>query len=113
MIVTGVAVSPRSVFDQLVKAQYDVLVTDFSMPIANEVDGLEVVRQIRAQFPEVAIVVLTGVKKVLRYIALLNGGVRTIVSKDSKSEEITKAINQAFNGLVFLGRSSAALMKVY
>ncbi|PUA19973.1 response regulator transcription factor [Glaciimonas sp. PCH181] len=112
MIVTGIAASPRGVFQQLDKQQCDILVTDFSMPVQNEVDGIEMIRQIRLQFPMIAVVVLTAMKKAPLYTALLELGVRAIVNKDSDNGEIAQAINQAFNGLIFLGRSSAELMKM-
>lgn len=112
MVVTGVAASPRGVFHQLDKGECDVLLTDFSMPVANEVDGIEMIRQIRLQFPTIAVVVLTAMRKTPLYTTLLDLGVRAIVNKDSDSREIAKAINQAFNGLIFLGKSSAELMKM-
>ncbi|MGS0742368.1 response regulator [Glaciimonas sp. GG7] len=112
MIVSGLALSPNSLFETLGKCECDVLVTDFSMPIENQVDGLEMIRQIRIQFPAIAVVVLTAMKKAPLYSALLALGVRGIVSKDSGNTEITKAIIQAFNGVIFLARSSAELMKM-
>ncbi|QRX83189.1 response regulator transcription factor [Glaciimonas sp. PAMC28666] len=111
MVVIGLAVSPGSLFEVLRKADCDVLVTDLSMPVENEIDGLEMIRTIRLQFPTVAVVILTATRKPALYHALLTLGVCAIVHKKGESAEIAEAINKACEGKVFLGQSSAELMK--
>lgn len=112
MVVTGLAVSASSLLKVLRNGNCDVLVTDLSMPVENEIDGLEMIRQIRLQFPRVAVVTLTATKKPSLYHALLTLGVYAIVHKKGENAEITEAINKARQGQIFLGQSSAELMKL-
>ncbi|KAF3998065.1 response regulator transcription factor [Glaciimonas immobilis] len=112
MVVTGLASSPGAIFELLVKWDCDVLVTDLSMPVNNEIDGMEMIRQIRTQFPMVAVVVLTAMKKASLYHALLTIGARAIVHKGGENSEIVEAINQACRGQTFLGKSCAELLKM-
>ncbi|MFC5472436.1 response regulator [Paraherbaspirillum soli] len=110
MAVIGLAHDPRSLFLLLNNVECDVLITDFSMPSETEADGLAMIRQIRSQFPAVVVVVLTVLKNAPLYRELLGLGVRAILHKDSKSMELAKAVTQAFNGLIFLGSSTAELL---
>ena len=112
MVVIGLAVGPVSLFEMLAKTDCDVAVTDLSMPVNNEVDGLEMIRQIRQRFPTVAVVVLTATKKTSLYHALLTLGVSAILHKGGEIAEIAEAINHACEGQIFLGKSSAELMKM-
>ncbi|HWW08371.1 response regulator transcription factor [Collimonas sp.] len=109
--VIGMAHDPLSLFSLLKHVECDVLVTDFSMPSKTEVDGLAMIRQVRKQFPAVVVVVLTVLKNAPLYRELLGAGVSGILHKDSESMEIVKAVTQVYNGLVFLGRSSAELLE--
>jgi DNA-binding NarL/FixJ family response regulator len=57
IVVVGMALSGEAALTLVAEQRPDVLVLDLAMP---GMDGVDVARQVRARFPEVAIVVLTG-----------------------------------------------------
>ena len=51
--------SPEALLSTLRATPADLLITDFSMPSDQEVDGLALIRRIRRDFPDLPIIVLT------------------------------------------------------
>jgi DNA-binding NarL/FixJ family response regulator len=72
-----------------------VALLDLRMP---RVDGIEATRRIRAQAPQVEVVVLTTYADDESVVAALRAGARGYLTKDASSEEIERAIRDAARG---------------
>jgi two-component system, NarL family, response regulator NreC len=77
----------------------NVLVLDLMMP---GLSGLEVARQIRKHSPETRIVILSMHKDESYVLEALKNGAAAYVLKDSSSEELVRAINEAAAGRRYL-----------
>jgi DNA-binding NarL/FixJ family response regulator len=75
--------------------QPDVALLDLRMP---RVDGVEATREIRAEFPDVEVVVLTTYADDESVMSALRAGARGYLTKDASSEEIERAIRDATRG---------------
>ena len=79
----------------------DVLVLDLSLPDA---DGLVMIRQLRAQRPEVAIIVLTMHEGALYVQDAMAAGAAGFVTKRSSPDELVEAVRTAGEGGTYLSR---------
>lgn len=70
----------------------DVVVTDLSLPDGS---GLEIVRALRAEFPQIGIVVLTMHSGDEQIFAAMEAGASAFVGKDAPSEDVVAAARQA------------------
>jgi DNA-binding NarL/FixJ family response regulator len=70
----------------------DVILLDYRLPGA---DGVQVARRVRAECPEVAIVVLTAAAQEREIEALLETGTVACVGKDESLDTIVEAIRRA------------------
>jgi DNA-binding NarL/FixJ family response regulator len=77
----------------------DVVLMDLRMP---EVDGVEATRRIRAEHPEVHVVVLTTYADDESVFAALRAGARGYLTKDAGAEEIGRAIARVAAGEALL-----------
>jgi DNA-binding NarL/FixJ family response regulator len=73
----------------------DVVVMDISMP---ELDGIEATRQIKAQNPGVAVLVLTAYDDDQYVFALLEAGAAGYLLKDVQAGELVRAIKSVHAG---------------
>lgn len=83
----------------LLHAHCHVLVLDLSLPDA---DGLVMLRQLRAQRPELTIVVMTMHHGSLYVQEALSAGAAAFVTKSSPPEELVEAIRRAAAGKTYL-----------
>jgi NarL family two-component system response regulator YdfI len=77
----------------------DVVLMDLRMPA---MDGLEATQQIRANFPHIAIIVLTTYDEDELMLRSLQAGVRGYLLKDSGLETVLQAIERAARGEMLL-----------
>lgn len=73
----------------------EVILTDIEMPVMN---GIELTRQVKAAFPETAVVVLTKFDDDEKLFAAVRAGACGYVLKDAPIEEIKDAIREAKSG---------------
>ena len=73
----------------------DVVLMDVRMPA---MDGLEAIKQIRAQFPHIAIIVLTTYDEDEVMLRSLQAGARGYLLKESDVEVVLHAIERAARG---------------
>ena len=78
--------------NQALCKQFDVVMTDLKMP---DMDGMELVRKLRCERPETAIVVITGYGSVPSAVEAIKLGVTDYIEKPFSPQEIIKAIDRA------------------
>ncbi|TDD46225.1 response regulator transcription factor [Kribbella antibiotica] len=73
----------------------DVLLVDLRMP---NVDGVEATRQVRTEYPQTEVVVLTTYSDDESVLSALRAGARGFLTKDADAEAIGRAIQAAADG---------------
>jgi DNA-binding NarL/FixJ family response regulator len=93
--VVGTAEDGERAVSMVLETSPDVALLDLRMP---RVDGVEATRLIREQAPGVEVVVLTTYADGESVMAALRAGARSYLTKDASSEEIERAIRDAYQG---------------
>jgi two-component system capsular synthesis response regulator RcsB len=88
----------------------DVLVTDFAMPGGAHGDGLPLLQMLRERYPELQIVVFTGLDQAAIVQALFEAGISHILSKADDVSHIAAAVMAAHAGRRYLSPSIAPLL---
>jgi DNA-binding NarL/FixJ family response regulator len=82
----------------------DVAVIDISMP---NVDGLEVIRQLRVDYPKLPILVLTMHSEGQYVVRAVEAGAMGYITKQSAPEQLVKAIRKVHDGHRYLTDEAA------
>jgi len=88
----------------------DVLVTDFAMPGGEHGDGLQLLDFLGQRYPELAIVVITGIDRPAIVQAILSHGIEAIVSKADDMSHLRMAIQAAWVRRGYLSPAVASLL---
>lgn len=91
----GVAATGREALDVVADHAVDVVLMDVDMP---EMDGLEATRRLRAEQPEVKVIVLTMHDEPALMQRLIREGVHGYVLKSAGTDEIVRAVKQVCAG---------------
>lgn len=83
----------------------DLIVTDFRMPEPGLAGGLALLQDIRIAYPDVPLVVMTGIHNPAIHHAILSLGVKALISKSDRVKEIPEAIEDVMHGRIFLSTS--------
>lgn len=97
-VVVAEAGSSEELCEVLSTHRCDLVVTDLRMVQSRKPDGVELIRVLRHDYPEIPIVVLTAHKEVWLWRALIGLGVLGLVDKTSAMPELPKAIVCASTG---------------
>lgn len=89
---------------KVLKENWDIVITDISMPGRS---GLEILQQIRLDFPKLPILILSVYPEEQYAIRVLKAGASGYLTKDSAPEELVKAINQMLLGKKYITSSIA------
>jgi two-component system, NarL family, captular synthesis response regulator RcsB len=89
----------------------EVLVTDFAMPGGEHGDGLELIGFLRHRYPELRIIMLTGMDKTPLIRSLLAHGVHAVLSKTDDMSHLRAAIQAVHIGRRYFSPTIAKLMK--
>ena len=100
--VVGEAGDGREAIRKVDTLQPDLLLIDLSMPKLN---GIDAIREIKRQHPEIKIIVLTVHKSDEYIIAALRAGANGYMLKDASQNELLLAIDYVINGKTFLSPS--------
>ncbi|HMN72664.1 MAG TPA: response regulator transcription factor [Rhodoblastus sp.] len=84
------------------RPSFDLALIDLSMP---SVKGFEGVLRVRARFPGLPVVVVSGLEDPRIVTEAMNCGVSGFVPKSSKKADLTDAIRRVMNGEVFVPAS--------
>lgn len=71
--------------------QPDILVIDYQMPL---LDGISAIRQIRQEFPELIIILLSSLADDIQPDKILSSGVNLHLLKDSNGEDVIATIRK-------------------
>jgi len=85
--------SGEEALERLSKKGYTFLLTDIRMP--GKVNGLELIRQTKRQYPEVCVIAMTGHSKEFNYVEVVNAGATDFVNKPFGIEELEAKIKRA------------------
>ena len=80
----------------------DIVLMDFAMPILN---GMEATRQIKKQFPQAKVIILSMYKDDEYIINCLKAGALGYVNKQTTTEDLFKAIDTVYKGGYFTSSS--------
>ena len=106
--VVASAANGAQAIELVAEHQPDAILLDLHMPV---LDGTEATRRLTAQYPQVAIVVLTTYVDDTSVLDALRAGARSYLTKDADHTEIASALRAASEGLsVFDSRVHATLM---
>lgn len=81
----------------------DLLITDFSMPGDSRCDGLVMIQQLRRDYPNLPIIVLTQIQNSAILQSLIQVGVNGLILKKSVINELADAIRQILLGHRYIG----------
>ncbi len=106
MEVVGEAANGRDGLEKVSKLLPDVVLMDIAMPIMG---GLEAIRRIHKEFPEIKILVLTQYDDKDHVFPVIRAGANGFVSKTAASSELTSGIRAVFTGESYLSPTIAKL----
>lgn len=86
----------------------DLILLDILMPRTN---GIEVAQRLRAEYPDIKIVIISMEAKEYTIIQLMQIGIDGFVSKNGPMEEVLAAINSAEEGVPYYGHDLALLVR--
>lgn len=89
----------------------DVLVTDYAMPGGQYGDGMELIAFIRQRYPDLRVVVLTGMEKLALIRGLMAHGINAILSKTDDMSHLRAAIQATHIGRRYHSPRIANLLK--
>ena len=105
--VTGEAVNGVQALELARTGEIDVLLMDISMPDQSGVDAL---KAIKARFPDLAVLILSGFPEAHYATNLLRLGASGYLNKECEPEEIVKAIRTVSMGRKYISQSVAMLL---
>ncbi|HEX4061029.1 MAG TPA: response regulator transcription factor [Streptosporangiaceae bacterium] len=94
--VVGAAADGEQALDLVARHHPDAVLLDLNMPV---LDGVGAIRRLRAEHPDVAIVVLTTYADDASVLDALRAGARSYLTKDADHTEIAQALHAAAGGL--------------
>jgi len=104
MVVAGEACDGQEVLEQVRKNDYDVVLLDISMPGGN---GLDILKQLKSQKPELAILVLSMHPEEQYAVRVLKAGASGYITKARAPEELISAIRTVAFGRKYVSSSLA------
>lgn len=103
--VVGEAADAASALKQVEAAEWDLMITDISMP---NMSGLELIKQVRRTHPQLPVLVVSMHPAPQFARRALSAGAIGYLTKDSEFEEYMLAIDHAREGKRYVSRDAAA-----
>lgn len=105
--VTGEANNGREALELVRTGEVDVLLMDLSMP---EHGGVDALQAIKARFPELPVLILSGFPEAQYATTLLRYGASGYLNKDCAPEDIVNAIRTVARGRRYISPAVAELL---
>lgn len=107
--VTIEAANADTLFERLLDGTLcDLVLLDILMPGTN---GIEVAQRLRAEYPNIKIIIVSMETKEYTIIQLMQIGIDGFISKNGPMEEVRDAINSVEEGVPYYGRDLALLVR--
>ena len=106
--IVGTAGNGIEALQKAAELKPDVMMLDIVMP---GMDGIELARRMRAEMPDVALLVLSSDSSLASLETLLNIGIDGFLSKTSDASVMIDAINSVASGYEFYGTDIARLIE--
>ena len=107
LVVCGQAEGANQALSAIKKTKPDTVVVDISW---KDRSGLELIKDIRAQYPDLVVLALSMHDESLYAKRALRAGARGYVMKAEATENVVKAIRQVLDGRVYLSDKMSARM---
>ncbi len=104
LLIVGEASDGRQALALAAQLQPDVIVMDITLP---DMSGIEATRQIKRQFPNLAVVALTIHEDEQYFFEMLQAGASGYVPKRAASDDLISAIRSAYANEIYLYPSLA------
>lgn len=105
--VVGEATTGADTLQQLQQLATDVLLLDISLP---DMSGLEVLKSVRANYPNVTVLILSGFPEAQYGLNVLRSGASGFVGKGTDQTELLRAIRTVARGGRYVGPDLASLL---
>ena len=105
--VTGEAANGREALELVRQVPVDVLLMDLSMP---EHGGVDALQAIKARFPDLAVLILSGFPEAQYATTLLRYGASGYLNKDCAPDDIVNAIRTVARGRRYISPAVAELL---
>jgi two-component system, NarL family, invasion response regulator UvrY len=105
--VTGEAANGRDALELARGGEVDVLLMDISMP---DQSGIDALAAIKARFPELPVLILSGFPEAHYATTLLRQGAAGYINKEADPDEIVKAIRTVVRGRRYITPAVAELL---
>lgn len=102
--VVGQGSDGQEAYEAVAKEEPDVLLLDLNMPGTS---GMAILPRIRAEFPDVKVLVLTGRDEQTYIMEALRAGAHGYVLKTSSENDLAQSIREVMTGRLILGRGVA------
>lgn len=109
IVVAGEASDGYQVLTQLRAEKWDAIVLDLSMPGKS---GIELIKQIKGEFPRLPILILSMHKEDLYAVRALKAGASGYLCKDSAETLLVQAIRKVAGGGLFIDQAVAEKLAV-
>ncbi len=103
--VIGEAEDYHGALDQLKKGGFDLAIIDLTLA---DIGGLELIKQIKALYPDLPLLVLSMHDEALFAERALRAGARGYIMKQTGSEKLITAIRRVLSGEVYLSEKMAS-----
>jgi DNA-binding NtrC family response regulator len=90
MAVTSCMSAPEAL-EALKRERFDLVLTDFQMP---EMDGLELLARIRDRYPDLPVVMITGLASVQHAVQAMHGGAVDYLPKPFSTDELVERLKK-------------------
>lgn len=109
MQVVAEASDGRQAIRQIRQSPPDVAVIDISMP---ELDGLEVIRVISAEYPQLPLLILSMHVEHQYIVRAIEAGAMGYITKQSAPDQLVRAIRKLYSGARFISPEAAEALAV-
>ncbi len=99
--VSGVAANGQQALEHLAEHPVDIILMDVNMPVLN---GYQTTFQVRQQYPEVKIIVLSMLADELSVTKLLEAGAHGYLFKNADEEELLEALETVLEDKIYITR---------
>jgi two-component system invasion response regulator UvrY len=103
----GEAASGDETLDRLREGDWDLVLLDIYMP---DKSGLDILRQILTGFPDVPVLMMSGLPEKQYGVNALRAGASGYLAKDSSPREMLKAVHTVLNGRRYVSTVLADLL---